>query len=198
MRNFFEPNDEKLTEKAFTKSLISSVITILLCIAVLCSVTYAWFITETSSTSNTIMSGSFDLTVAVTKDGNDIPVIADADGYGCWACELNEEGIYTVHLTIKEESSVMGHCIVRVGDLGDKHTAAVVKNTEADNSDAADFTFTVVVTEKTKIIFEPCWGAFVNPDIENGGNFTVSEASSEESSEEQTDSEQADGEVEST
>ena len=67
MKNFFDCKDEKITEKAFSQSLIISVVSILLCLVALCSMTYAWFTTETSSSSNTLTSGSFDLDIIVSK-----------------------------------------------------------------------------------------------------------------------------------
>ena len=43
MKNFFDFQDEKITEKAFSKNIIVSIAGILLSIVMLCSTTYAWF-----------------------------------------------------------------------------------------------------------------------------------------------------------
>ena len=170
MHNLFDSKNEKLTEKAFSQSLLISVLSILLCIVALCSITYAWIVGESTSTGNTLLAGSFDLTISVTKDGDEFPVIADADRDGVWICNLAEEGTYTVNLKLKEESSVKGHCIVKVGDDDYKHTDAIFDTANAD------FIFTIKVTESTKVTFEPRWGVVVEPDIQQGEAITVKES----------------------
>ena len=52
---------DKLTDKAFSRLVITSVIGILVCIACLCSTTFAWFTGATESNTNTVISGNFDL-----------------------------------------------------------------------------------------------------------------------------------------
>lgn len=183
MHNLFDSKNEKLTEKAFSQSLLISVLSILLCIVALCSITYAWFVGESTSTGNTLLAGSFDLTISVTKDGDEFPVIADADRDGVWICNLAEEGTYTVNLKLKEESSVKGHCIVKVGDDDYKHTDAIFDTANAD------FIFTIKVAENTKVTFEPRWGVVVEPDIENGGIYPVIEGIIEEQDSEQASAE---------
>ena len=78
MKNFFECKDEKITEKAFSQSLIISVVSILLCIVALCSMTYAWFTAETTSSSNTLTSGSFDVTVDIVKTEGEVSTVDNA------------------------------------------------------------------------------------------------------------------------
>ncbi len=63
----FDTKYEKITKNAFSQSVIISVVSILMCIVVLCSLTYAWFASETSSSSNTLMSGYFDVKITVSK-----------------------------------------------------------------------------------------------------------------------------------
>jgi predicted ribosomally synthesized peptide with SipW-like signal peptide len=177
LKNFFDTKEEKITEKAFSQSLLISVFSIFLCIVALCSITFAWFTSVETSNGNIISAGSFDLTISVSKDGNEFPVVADADKVGVWNCDLTEEGTYTVHLKLKEESSVKGHCIVKVGDGEDQHTDAIV------NPSTVDFIFSINATANTKVAFEPRWGIVVEPDIQNGGAYPTVEAIAEEGSE---------------
>ena len=184
MKNFFDCKDEKITEKAFSQSVVISVLSILLCLVVLCSTTYAWFVGETTSNSNTLMSGSFDLIITVTKDDNDYPVIEDETKDGAWICNLTEEGTYIVNLELKEGSTVKGHCLVKVGDDEFKHTAAIVEEHTANSEDVVvtdTFTFTITVTGQTTVTFEPHWGVVVEPDILNEGEYPIREAITEES-----------------
>ncbi len=173
MKNFFDCKDEKITEKAFSQSLLISAFSILLCLVALCSMTYAWFTSETTSTGNTLVSGSFDLVITVTKDNTDYHVTADANNDGVWNCNLTDAGTYTVTLKFKEGSSVKGHCVVKVGDGDFKHTAAIT------NTDPT-MTFFITVTEKTPVVFEPIWGIVVDPDIENGDAYPVPAAANKE------------------
>lgn len=188
MKNFFDSKDEKITEKAFSQSMIISVVSILLCIVMICSMTYAWFTNETSSNSNTLMSGSFGVTISVTKlnDGtataSDVAVTSDPNNIGKYICDL-EVGTYTVTLNLTNESTVKGHCIVTVGNDTAKHTAAIVgeKMANDENGEQSDpFTFTITVTQPTTVTFEPRWGVVVDPDIENGGTYPISESNNQE------------------
>ena len=68
LKSFFDYKDGKISEKTFSQSLIISVVSILLCIVVLCSLTYAWFTTESKSNSNTLVSGTFDVVISVKNE----------------------------------------------------------------------------------------------------------------------------------
>ena len=68
----------KLTEKAFKQSITISIIGILLCMVALCSVTWAWFSAEISSSSNDITSAYCDVTVSVKN--NDTAIVPSSDG----------------------------------------------------------------------------------------------------------------------
>ncbi len=176
MKNFFDCKDEKITERAFSQSLFISVLSILLCLVALCSMTYAWFTGETSSKANTLTSGSFDLTVSV--DG----VTVTEDDKGVWHATLDKIGrTYQVTLTLTEESSVKGHCIVKVGTDTPKRTGVIMR-TQAENGENSDsFVFTITVTESTTVTFEPCWGVAVNSEIDDGGEYLISEDPADES-----------------
>ena len=98
MKNFFDCKDEKITEKAFSQSLIISVVSILLCLVALCSMTYAWFTAETTSSSNTLTSGSFDVTIAVSEVEDGVATTSA----GTIDPVSNTEGKYTVTLTLSK------------------------------------------------------------------------------------------------
>ena len=182
MCKFFDSKDEKLTEKAFSQSLIISIISILLCVVALCSMTFAWFIGEAKISDNVIVSGSFDLVITVTKDGTELPIEADPDKEGVLICNISEGGTYTVILKLKEGSSVKGHCLVKVGNDEYRHTDAIFKRNSSESDSAQNFTFTVTVSGGTAIVFEPRWGMVVEPDIENGGAYPSVNNAGEENS----------------
>lgn len=186
MKNFFDYNDEKITEKAFSQSLMISVLSILLCIVALCSMTYAWFTGETLSDSNKLMSGSFDVSVSVIKtseaDGtlieNNAAMIALDDG----SYRLLTPGIYTVTLTPSEDATVKGYCIVTI-DTKVYKTGVILNSEMVDESyteATAPFTFTIVAGKADAVVtFEPHWGVLVEPDIAEGTIITVNDLSIE-------------------
>ena len=162
MKNFFDQNDEKITEKSFTRTLVISIISIALCIIALCSITFAWFSDETTSVSNTLSSGSFDITVSVLDpDGVDLSAdYIDGDVYSYTL----DAGTYVVSLDRTPESNVNGHCIVTIGDGSAMHTNAILNV----SSDTSDFTFTLVIIEPTVLTLESRWGIVAAPDINSG------------------------------
>ena len=194
MKHIFDSKDEKLTEKAFIQSVVISVVGILLCIVALCSATFCWFTGGTENNSNTLVSGSIDVTITVTKgnalgDANggqgtataqadtgaaggtqaeQIEVNPDPDYAGVFICDLPGPGTYTVTLTLKEGSTVKGHCLVTVGEDAVKHTAAIIGDNTTNREGEENtnpFIFTVTVQEATRVSFEPRWGVVVQPDI---------------------------------
>ena len=194
MKHIFDSKDEKLTEKAFIQSVVISVVGILLCIVALCSATFCWFTGGTENNSNTLVSGSFDVTITVVKgnalgdasgeqgtaaaqaetgaengtQAEQIEVTADPAQAGVFICNLPEAGTYTVTLTLKEGSTVKGHCLVTVGKDTVKHTAAIIGDNTTNREGEENtnpFIFTVTVQEKTRVSFEPRWGVVVQPDI---------------------------------
>lgn len=196
MKNFFDCKDEKITEKAFSQSLIISVVSILLCIVALCSVTYAWFTGETTSGSNTLMSGSFDVDITVSKVEDDVATAStvelteDPTKAGRYICTL-EKGTYEIVLTLTGGSTVKGHCVVTIGNGAEQHTDAIIGNNTANVDESTTktdpFTFKITVTEKTTVTLEPRWGVVVNADIDYNEEIKVGTVPSGEESNEGTE-----------
>ena len=83
MKLFSETKDpnKKMTEKTFVQGMVISVVSILLCIVAICSMSYAWFSTNTSSGQNLLQGGSFALDITVTdSDGQRIPMTNNENG----------------------------------------------------------------------------------------------------------------------
>ena len=173
MKGFFDMKPEKISEKAFMRGLIVSVIGIFICIVALCSATYAWFVGDVSSHSNTLTSGTFNVTVSVvgSDDSAVTEIAASETGDGGWEFDL-PAGTYTVTLKLTEQSTVKGHCIVTVGNDPAWHTAPVIGESTANAADlplSDPFVFTVTVDEATTLTVLPCWGLAVETQIANEG-----------------------------
>ena len=193
MKNFFDCKDEKITEKAFSQSLIISVVSILLCLVALCSMTYAWFTAETTSSSNTLTSGSFDVTIAVSEveDGVATTSAGTIDPVSITEGKYTYKllpGTYEISLALTEDSTVKGHCVVTIGN-DTQHTDAIIGTNTAnvENATMTDpFKFKITVTEDTTIILEPRWGVVVNADIDYNEEIKVGTVPSGEESNEGT------------
>ena len=180
MKNFFDISDEKITDKVFSRSLFVSITCIVLCLLSLCSVTYAWFTTETRSAENTISSGSFDVEVYLSRvvDGeasSRVLVSPDPDRMGRYLCEL-DAGEYLFELELTDEASVKGHCVITLSADDVRKTDAIIgeSTANADSFDITDpFVFRLVLTEPTTVLLEPRWGIVVHPDILYGETVTV-------------------------
>lgn len=173
MKNFFDCKDEKITEKAFSQSLIISVVGILLCLVALCSMTYAWFTGSTSSGNNTLVSGSFDTTVSVKK-GDGTLVMPQNGKYILMPGET-----YTVTLEPAQAATVKGYCIVSINGES-KKTGVILDDGMVDDvytAATAPFEFTIV-TEKdnTVVTFESHWGVLLTPDVVADSTITVKES----------------------
>ena len=194
MKNFFDCKDEKITEKAFSQSLIISVVSILLCLVALCSMTYAWFTGSTSSGNNTLIAGSFDVDISVSQveggvaSANAIKAISNTEGK--YTYEL-QPGTYEITLKLTDTSTVKGHCVVTIGNGAEQHTDAIIGNNTANVDESTTktdpFTFKITVTEKTTVVLEPRWGVIVNADIAYAEEISVGMAQSGEGSAEGTE-----------
>ena len=191
MKGFFDLKPEKISEKAFMRGLIVSVIGIFICIVALCSATYAWFVGDVSSESNTITSGSFNVTVSVigSDEGAVTELTPRSTEDGGWEFAL-PAGTYTVTLKLTEQSTVKGHCIVTVGNDPAWHTAPILSEAIANATGltASDpFVFTLAVEEETTLTILPCWGLAVETQIANEGIVDLTTPSEETESDETTE-----------
>ena len=73
-------NNEKLSDKAFARLFLTSILGILVCIICLCSTTYAWFTGSVQVDSNKIQTADACLiSVSVYKDGADSNIHASSN-----------------------------------------------------------------------------------------------------------------------
>ena len=69
-------NNEKLSDEAFARLALTSILGILVCIICLCSTTYTWFSGSVQVDSNTLKAaGACLLSVSVYKDGTEKAII---------------------------------------------------------------------------------------------------------------------------
>ncbi len=100
LKNIFSvPAGEKVTEKGLYRVLISSICSILLCMACLVSTTWAWFAVSIENTGNVIAIAAITADVTITAE-NSTPLAQKENG----SYEL-EEGEYTITLRLNQETT---------------------------------------------------------------------------------------------
>ena len=159
---------EKLTEKAFSRLMLTGILGILICIVCLCSATWAWYNTNTSSSENKLGSGVFELDVSVTDDTTaEIATFKQTDG--STLCALSDAGLYTATLTVTEKSTVTkGFCVLAA--KGGRYPTAQIFN-----SGTKSITFIIDAKEPNlSLTFIPAWGTPSSADlIEEGETFAI-------------------------
>ena len=176
---------EKITEKMFWQNVILTVGSILVCLIMLCSTTFAWFSGKTSSNNNKLASGHFDVIIALTKEteggtAQATEVVPDglnnSNGSSTYTLPA---GTYVVTLTLEDTASAKGHCVVEIGDV--KKSTEVIIGESTANADGfaknSPLSFTLTITEDdTKVTFTPHWGISVDASpLQKDGQYYASE-----------------------
>ena len=172
-------NASRITDKAFSRAMITSVLGILVCITCLCSATWAWFSTDISNDSNTVGSGNFGLIVTVVDvtdggsgESTDVPVSVTADGDS--VCTLTGGRTYKVTLKMTADTTVTkGFCNIRSGANPTVALQSGSVNVD-EGTDPFEFTLTVGGTGERSVTFEPAWGYPANAKVEHLGTLAIS------------------------
>ena len=166
-----EQKTKKITDKAFTRFVATSVFGILVCIACLCSSTFAWFTTTQDSGPNTITSGVFDHDIKIeiaSADGGDTVELTDG---GVQACTLDRGASYVVTLTPTDATTVKGYCVITIDDI-DYHTDTYGAVSEGS---LKILTFTLTVPDgdddTATVTFRPHWGIAAEKHVHDGEAF---------------------------
>ena len=143
-----------LTDKSFSRFVLTSVLGILACIVCLCSTTYAWFSDSAQSTGNQInIADRGSLDVEVSKGG--IVLAGTAEGI-----ELEAGVAYVITLSL-QPGSASGYCVIKGEDGTAYYTDYILGHT-----DAVAHTIAYVLTvEKTQTVtFTTRWGIYHSHD----------------------------------
>lgn len=173
-----QQNADKLTEKAFIRLIVTSILGILICLVSLCSVTWAWFTGNITSTSNHISTAEQCLLSVSVADGENASlgtITANAhitsldQAFPAMRLALSPGVVYQVTLTLPKDSG-SGYCVMTVGE-NSYYTETLLAH---QNNVDASVTFALKVTEATEVLFTPRWGIYSGePDALNGLMLTV-------------------------
>ena len=137
-------NKQVKAETNLTKILLPSVLSILLCMTVLCGMTWAWFASTQSTPAATIQAATYHIDV-VAKNGETVLTTGQNGKYPL------AKGTYTVTLTASGNAS-KGYCKVTLPDNSVLRTAQIAPK----NS----LTFTLTLTSDGNVSFSPEWGTY--------------------------------------
>lgn len=148
-------NKQIKAETNLTKILLPSVLSILLCMTLLCGMTWAWFASTQSTPAATIQAATYRIDV-VAKNGETVLTAGQNGKYSLAA------GVaYTVTLTASGNAS-KGYCKVTLPDNTVLRTAQIAPK----NS----LTFTLTLTSGGNVSFSPEWGTYSGePEIKADG-----------------------------
>ena len=153
---------DKLTEKAFARSIAVSIFCVVLCAVALCSVTWAWFKGDVTSSDNTIKAGYCNVTIDV-KDG-DTTVSAHVGTTGVYTFKAGKT--YTV--TITSEGDVKSsYCKLVIGDN------AYYTQQISTHAPGNFISFTLTFDADTVVQILDRWGTYSGEvrDFIDGGNY---------------------------
>ena len=128
-----------MTDKAFSRFFLASMLSLLLALVALGSTTYAWY-AASISTSGTLTAACFDISVSVVNAEAELN--KEADG----SYLLTAEKRYTVTMKRAEHATAEnGYCMVIID--GETYYTEPINDTE--------FIFTIAPTESATVFFIP-------------------------------------------
>jgi len=156
-----ENKEEKITDSALNRVIITSILGILICMICLCSSTWAWFKDDISNNKNVIESASYGIVSIVKIDSTDDEITeTEKNTYSLTA------GTYSLTLN-KEGEARYGYCII-LSDSG------VKLYTETMNEAITSFTYILEITSDVVIEFKPCMGIYSGvADVISGDTITL-------------------------
>lgn len=161
-----QQNTKELSDKAFARLALTSILGILVCIICLCSTTYAWFTGSVQVDNNTFKAADACLlSVSVYKDGTE-EALATVNTENPITLEC--EGTYTITLTLPKESA-SGYLVLTV-DGQEYYSDYLQRN---DNTDQT-LTFTLNVKAAKTVTFTARWGIYSGDcHVKNGETLTI-------------------------
>lgn len=151
----FSSDKEKLTDKAFRQSIVISIFCIVLCMIALCSVTWAWFSKEVSSSSSTIITGN--CTVAVSVMNLEAVIAPKTDTSDTYTLEADKSYQIIITSTGSAQSS---YCKFVIN--GQEYYTEQISTKNTDNT----ISFTLAFDKQTDVEIITCWGTSSKPEKE--------------------------------
>ena len=161
----YVPKHGKVSDKEFTRIMISSVLGIMLCVICLAGLTWAWFSGSVSSAANNITAASFNIQIDVKVKDTEKTVPHTVEN-GIYSFSLENNKAYDVKITA-DGTATTGYCEVLFGE-NVYHTIQIFNISDESNSGSIlstdrpqEINFTVDATESTLLLkIVPQWGSY--------------------------------------
>ena len=160
----YVPKHGKVSDKEFTRIMISSVLGIMLCVICLAGLTWAWFSGSVSSAANNITAASFNIQIDVNVKGTETPVPRTVEN-GIYSFSLENNKAYDVKIKA-DGTATTGYCEVLFGK-NVYHTIQIFNISDESNSGSIlstdrpqEINFTVNATDSTFLKIVPPWGSY--------------------------------------
>ena len=166
MKSFISSKNEKLTEQAFSSGIITSVLSIVLCIAALCSTSWAWFTGSTESGNNEITTAQSFTLELILEDGTsqEVEIVNDK-------AELKAGQTYTVTISLPKDSA-SGYLVMTTDKNGTSYRSDYILRHENDT--AEKIVFYLTVDEDQYVSFTKHWGIYTDtPSVKNGETLNI-------------------------
>lgn len=166
----YVPKHGKVSDKEFTRIMISSVFGIMLCVICLAGLTWAWFSGSVSSAANNITAASFNIQIDVKVKGTEKTVPPTVEN-GIYSFSLENNKAYDVKIKA-DGTATTGYCEVLFGE-NVYHTIQIFNISDESNSGSIlstdrphEITFTVNATDVTLLKIIPRWGSYARVEGE--------------------------------
>ena len=144
------------SENFMFKMIFISVFCTLLCVVMMCSMTYAWFSDSIESEQNIIQGSRFALSVTIIDENNAV-VNSTNNVNGVYTFNFTEEGEYTITLEMTEDSTASkGYCQIIANAIDEYNTEVISKD------GVQNITFKIKIENASIITFEPKLGISSN------------------------------------
>ncbi len=147
----------KVKEKVLYSRIAVMIGTIIICLAAMSFVAFAFFTHDIASQTNTIKTAIFDAKISIL-DNEKKPVNVIQSGKFEKTANLKKDIVYTVTLE-KDGNAKTGFCVLSGEDFSDiYHTQQLGEDINADGGKRNELKFTIKATEDVSIVFFSHWG----------------------------------------
>lgn len=160
----YVPKHGKVSDKEFTRIMISSVLGIMICVICLAGLTWAWFSGSVTSSANNITAASFNIQIDVKVKDTETTV-PHTEENGIYSFSLEKNKVYDVKITA-DGTATTGYCEVLFGE-NVYHTIQIFNISDESRSGSLlstdrpqEITFTVNATDSTLLQIVPQWGSY--------------------------------------
>lgn len=166
----YVPKHGKVSDKEFSRVMISSILGIMLCIICIAGLTWAWFSGSVSSAANNITAASFNIQINVKVKDTETTVSPTVEN-GIYSFSLENNKIYDVKITA-DGTATTGYCKVIFGE--NTYYTIQIFNISGEPQPGSllstdrphEITFTVNATDVTLLKIIPRWGSYARAEGE--------------------------------